>query len=282
LSNQPPQADPDAQPSAATDGNRVFDCVILAGDREQSDPLRRHSAISCKALIPIQGTPMIHKVIDALRQSDCIDAIHLSGPEARDLESDQTLSQWAKDGAIHWSPPEMSPSTSAYNFLKALPDDKPALITTADLPMLTPEIVEHFCHQAAASDCDLLVGLAPHTIIQTAYPKMRKTVLRFREGGYCGCNLFAFITPKGREVADFWRRIERQRKKPLLVIGLLGWWAILRYKLGLLTLDAALSRLSKKLGLKLGAVILPYPHAAVDVDSVLDYELVQEYTAKER
>ena len=282
MSNHSPQAEPHAPLGVASRARSDFDCVILAGDREQSDPLRRHSATRCKALIPIQGTPMIHKVINALRRSDCIDTITLSGPKAEDLDSDQTLSQWVTERSIQWSSPEVSPSTSAYNFLKALPDDKPALITTADLPMLTPQIVEHFCHEAAASDCDLLVGLAPHAIIQGAYPKMHKTVLRFREGGYCGCNLFAFMTPKGREVADFWRRIERQRKKPLLVIGLLGWWAILRYKLGLLTLDAALSRLSRKLGLKLGAVILPYPHAAVDVDSVLDYELVQEYTAKER
>jgi len=280
LSNHPPQVDPDAHPGAATERRRDFSCVILAGDRERTDPLRRHSASRCKALIPIQGTPMIHRVITALQEADCVSSVSLSGPEAQDLDSDSTLNRWLAEKSIRWSPPEASPSTSAYNFLQELPEATPALITTADLPMLTPEIVEHFCHQAADGDCDVLVGLAPYNMIQAAYPKMRKTVLRFREGGYCGCNLFAFMTPKGREVASFWRRIERQRKKPLLVIGLLGWWAILRYKLGFLSLDAALTRLSKKLGLKLGVVILPYPHAAVDVDSVLDYELVQEYTAK--
>ena len=65
-----------------------------------------------------------------------------------------------------------------------------------------------------------------------------------------------------------------------MVIGLLGWWAVIRYRLGLLSLEEALAKLSKRLGLRMRAVILPYANAAIDVDSVADLVLVKGSLAK--
>ena len=60
------------------------------------------------------------------------------------------------------------------------------------------------------------------------------------------------------------------------MIQLLGWGAVIRYLLGLLTLHGALDMLSHRLGLQFRAIILPYAEAAVDVNSVFDHTLVQE------
>ena len=43
-----------------------------------------------------------------------------------------------------------------------------------------------------------LRGLARHADVLTAFPGSKRTALRFRDGAYCGCNLFAFLTPAGR------------------------------------------------------------------------------------
>ena len=80
--------------------------------------------------------------------------------------------------------------------------------------------------------------------------------------------------------ADFWRRVEKQRKKPLRVIGALGWLTVLRYILGRLSLGDSLNQLSRRIGVKAGPVILPYPQAAIDVDSVADWQFVQKITLK--
>jgi len=254
-----------------------YDGIILAGDREKGDALHRHSGTS-KAMARINGTPMIHRVINALRDSASIGSIHLSGPDEDSTLTDRTLSQWIRDDVVSWRPPEASPSISAYRTLSSMPETRPTLLTTADHPLLTSEIVDHFCRASAEGSHDVVVGIAPHDLVQAAHPDMKKTVLSFRDGDYCSCNLFAFMTPRGREVADFWRRIENERKKPLLLIRLLGWTMLLRYRLGLLSLDSALQRLSSHLGLSVGAVVLPYANAAVDVDSVADYQLIQDYS----
>jgi CTP:molybdopterin cytidylyltransferase MocA len=262
------QLDPDTHQMTA---------IVLAGDRSKNDSLINHTAADCKALIDIDGAPMVRRVLDALMASRVVSDITLSGPEAQELATDVGVSKLVDEGAVKWRAPEASPSTSAYRAMQAVEPDRPILLTTADHPLLTSEIVDAFGRQSLADDVDVAVGLAPHALVTEAYPGIRKTVLRFSDGEFCGCNLFAFLTPEGRRAANFWRKIEQERKKPLLVIGLLGWLAVIRYRLGLLPLEEALAKLSKRLGLRMRAVILPYANAAIDVDSIADLMLVKGF-----
>jgi CTP:molybdopterin cytidylyltransferase MocA len=254
--------------------------IVLAGDRTKADSLINHTEAGCKALIDIDGVPMVRRVLDALRDSKVVDKIVMAGPEADEIATDAPLSAWIDAGEIAWREPEISPSTSAYHAMQALDPEEPVLLTTADHPLLTAEITDAFGRQSLADDVDVTVGLAPHALVTEAYPGIKKTVLRFSDGEFCGCNLFAFLTPEGRRAARFWRKIEQERKKPMLLIGLLGWWAVIRYRLGMLPLEEALAKLSKRLGLRMRAVILPYANAAIDVDSIADLVLVKGSLAK--
>ncbi|MEM1156505.1 MAG: nucleotidyltransferase family protein [Pseudomonadota bacterium] len=254
--------------------------IVLAGDRTKADSLINHSKVGAKAMIDLDGMPMVRRVLNALRASRVVNKIMMSGPEASEVARDEPLSKWIADKEVIWSEPGVSPSTSAFQAMQSLDPEESVLLTTADHPLLTAEIVDAFGRQSMVDDVDVAVGLAPHALVLEAYPGIKKTVLRFSDGEFCGCNLFAFVTPEGRRAARFWRRIEQQRKKPLIVIGLLGWWTVIRYRLGLLSLEEALAKLSKRLGLRIRAVILPYANAAIDVDSVADLVLVEGSLAK--
>jgi hypothetical protein len=69
--------------------------------------------------------------------------------------------------------------------------------------------------------------------------------------------------------------VENQRKSPLRVIRAFGWIAVMRYLLGGITLAGAADRVSSRLGFKAGVVVLPFPEAAIDVDSVSDWYVVR-------
>lgn len=249
--------------------------IVLAGQRDGEDELARHAGATCKAFVEIGGKPMLSRVLDTLSSASCIDKICLSGPDEAKLQQHNEITQRIQSGAVTWSAPGESPSTSAYDALCALPPDDRVLLTTADHPLLSASIVDEFCNRSAGLDMDIVVGLAPYSLVHDAWPQMRKTVLRFKGGGLCGCNLFAFLTAESREAANFWRRTESERKKPLRVVRVIGWLALVKYLLGRLTLEDALGTLSRQLGLRVGAIILPYANAAVDVDSVSDYQIVQ-------
>jgi len=148
--------------------------------------------------------------------------------------------------------------------------------------MLDAHMIDYFCTRARDTGCDVVAGLARHEMVTKAYPQTRRTATRLQDDSYCGCNLFAFLTPRARRAADFWRQVENQRKNPLRVIRVLGAMAVLRYLLGKLTLADALDRMSQRLGFRACAVDMPFAEAAIDVDSVADLELVEKIVSKRR
>lgn len=250
--------------------------IVLAGQRSAKDPLPRHAGASCKALVRLGNHPLIINVLDALGGSSLVGKTLLSGPDKSAFDGSEELNERCQQSEqLSWSPPGPSPSSSAYQQMQTIPADHPVLVTSADQPLLHREIVETFCAESLLSAADVTIGLAPHALVQDRFPGLRKTVLRFSDGDYCGCNLFAFLTPQGRKAADYWRNIEDARKSPLQIIRILGWWPLLRYRLGWLSLVQGMELLSKRFGIRIRPVILPFAEAAIDVDSVEDYEILR-------
>jgi len=252
-----------------------FSAIILAADRGPADPVARAAGTPCKALTPVAGRAMVLRVVDALMESSLVDRIMVSGSRESLLEQDPELVRLVETERIHWVENAPSPSQSVLASLRSLPDEEPVLVTTADHALLNRVMVDHFCTEAALSNYDVVAGLAPYSLVARAFPESRRTVTKLSDGGVCGCNLFAFLTPRARRAAEFWRRVEQQRKNPLKVVKAVGWIAVLRYLMGRLTLAEGLARLSRAMGVEAGAVLMPFAEAAVDVDKVEDWELAE-------
>jgi GTP:adenosylcobinamide-phosphate guanylyltransferase len=257
----------------------LFSAVILAADRASNDPVAQASSVSCKALAPVAGRAMVLRVLDALDGAREVAARILCGPGEPSVAQSAELQELVNTGQIQWVVPQATPSSSTFSVLGTLPEGVPVLVTTADHALLSAEMVDYFCAAARASGCDVVAGVARHDVIKAAFPDALRTVTRLRDGGFCGCNLFAFLTPRARLAADFWRQVERQRKKPLRIIKVMGWLTVLRYLLGQLTLQQALAGLSQRMNLKVGVVQMPFAEAAVDVDKVEDLLLVESILA---
>jgi GTP:adenosylcobinamide-phosphate guanylyltransferase len=256
--------------------NLRFNAVILAGDRASDDPVATVSGACCKAAAPIDGVPMVMRVLRELEASAYLHEGVLCGPPGDVIVGLDWFEQVLETGRWRWTEPGPGPTASAHRGLQILSDDLPALITTADHALLNASIVEYFCEHAARSDADILVGLARHEAVTKAFPGLRKTVLRLRDGNYCGCNLFAIMSPHARLALMQWQRVEQQRKRPWRIAALVGWRTVLRYLTRSLTLAGALSGLSHQLGVRVGAVVLPFPEAAIDVDSEEDLRFVEQ------
>ena len=252
-----------------------FTTIVLAADRGHPDPVARAAGASCKAMTPVGGTPMIVRVLEALRAARSVASIIVCGPPRAVIDQDTHLQQILASSRLEWLPNGPSPSTSAAAALQALPEDTPVLLTTADHALLTPAMVDHFCGQACLASADALVGLAAHEVIMKAYPGVRRTATRFQDGPFCGCNLFAILNARGRRAVEFWRQVEAERKRPWKMIQKLGWLVVFRYLSGRLTLAEGLRRASELMGIEAAAVLMPFPEAAVDVDTPDDWSFVE-------
>jgi len=257
-----------------------FSAIVMAADRNPDDPVTRAAGVACKALTPVGGIPMVLRVLNALGDSRQIGTRLLCGPPRPLLEQAAALKTGVDAGDYGWTASRDSPSASASAAMEQIPDSQPVLLTTADHALLSRQIIDDFCGQACTADFDMMVALTPHELVASAYPDLVKTRLRFSDRDYCSCNLFAFMTPRSRTITDFWRKVESQRKQPWRVMGILGWWPVFKYLLGRLSLQEALARISNRLDMKIGVVILPFPDAAVDVDSENDWRLVQQILAE--
>ena len=257
-----------------------FTAIIMAADRNPDDPVARATGAPCKALSPVGGTPMVLRVLSALEESPEVGPMLLCGPPRDLLEQAEALKSGIDAGDYGWMANRESPSISAAAAMEQIPASQAVLLTTADHALLSSSILDEFCTQARSADFDLVIALAPHELVAAAYPAAKRTRLRFSDRDYCSCNLFAFMTPNSRAIAGFWRKVESQRKRPWRVISILGWWPVFKYLLGRLSLQEALARISTRLDIRIGAVILQHPEAAVDVDSENDWQLVQQILAE--
>jgi len=241
--------------------------VVLAGSRPGKDTFAEAYGTDLKALIPVCGTPMVRRPVDALLSSRNVDGIRVLAQEperiAEVLPTDTRISV------------EPSGDTIAATLERMCVDPNvrwPILVTTADHALLTPEMVADFLGKSAGAD--VAIGVVSQDALLRRLPETKRTWLKFRGGAYSGANLFFLGGPKIRSTLQLWSSNEQNRKKAwrmLLTLGLFGFLgALLRIR----TLQQTLDGVGRKLGLTIRAVELSDPLAAVDVDKPADHKLV--------
>jgi len=250
-----------------------YDAIVLAGRRPGEDPFADSRGAQHRALIDVAGEPMLERVLATLRAHPRIGSIRISidrteliaPPDATVLQAADSVSQSVLDALD--SRPHATRS-------------RPVLLTTADHALLDAEILDYFLEAADASAADLAVGLVRESVLRAAFPDSKRTYLPFRDGRVSGANLFALRRPEGRRAIEFWRRVESLRKQPLKMVGAFGPVTLALFALRLLSLEAGFARASRKLETCARPIVLPFAHAAVDVDKPADLELVERILAE--
>jgi len=247
--------------------------IVLAGERPGGNPLAEALGLPAGILAEVAGVPCVTRVLDALAASESIDRGVIVGPQPAVANSAQ-MQEILSDAPLTWLAPASGPAESALLALESMAE-RPVLITSADHALLTPAIVDSFCHLALAGDADFVVGLVPYNRVRQAYPDSKRTLLQFSDGTFCGSNLFMVRTPAGAGVVHFWQRMQSHRKRPWRMARELGFGTLLRYLLGRLPLRGALDRIGSLARCRIGYVELLEARAAVDVDSLADHALAE-------
>ncbi len=249
-----------------------FCAVIMAGSRGELDPVARAAGTSHKCLVPVVGTSMLTRVLETVASSDHVNRVVICGEAS--LQDVPSVGRRIRCGVFDFLEAAESPAASARRAVDKFKDELPLLIVTADHPLLDHEMIDYFCTNACDRS-DVFVGVARADLVSRSYPRSNRTRLRFSEGDYCGCNIFALKTHNARAAVTFWRQLEADRKHPWRLIRMLGIGSLLRYVCGRLALTDALATFSKKLGLEARAIEMPFAEAAIDVDRLADLELVE-------
>jgi CTP:molybdopterin cytidylyltransferase MocA len=266
--------------------NPQFRTVILAGERPGGSPISQAFNVAASVMVPVAGKPSLVRVLDTIADSKMAGKGVICGPTREAVDQSEALSELLRNTDFEWLEQARGPAASALAALDKL-DFYPALLTAGDHALLTAEIVDDFCQRALAAGrggeeeaatpaFDLIIGFVPYDLVRAAWPQSKRTVTRFSDGHYCGSNLFAILTPAGRNALKFWRQAEADRKQPWKIARRFGYLALFRYLLRRLSLNDALQALSSAAGCRIGCVRVDHARAAVDVDSIDDQKLAEE------
>jgi GTP:adenosylcobinamide-phosphate guanylyltransferase len=242
--------------------------VVLAGG-PPDDVAQLEPGAPNKAFVRIGGTTLLERTLRALRDSTSVGRIIVVAPAAANGHPALALADERRDDGSKIR-------TSLRNGLNGLPPDEIVLVTTSDLPVLTPQSVDDFVARARDYDADLGYGCLERSIHMAAYPEVPHTWARLSDGTYCGGG---FIAIKPRVMPKLERFIERlgaARKNVFRLAQLFGWDVLLRFAFRRLSVADAEARATHLLGAPVRAIPSPYPETAVNVDRVSDIELAEK------
>jgi hypothetical protein len=245
------------------------DIVVLAGGKTPSD-VRDATGVSLRSLLPFGEGTILDRVLHALREAvggdlDEVIVVGVEVPTARTVPAGDSL-------------PE-----SLANGVAACRSDL-VLVSAADLPFLSPESVRAFLSLADKSK-DMNYPIIPLRVCKEAFPSMRRTSLKTREGRFTGGNLFlvrrgAFERLMPKLVAAY-----ANRKSPLRLASQVGFGVLARVVLGQFVpatlpvgyLERAVGRV---LDLSVKAVQIATADIGADVDSMVQYQQALEYLSQ--
>lgn len=241
--------------------------VVLAGSRPGGDPFAEAYGTDLKALIPIAGTPMVQRPVEALLESDNVETIHVLAQQPdrirEVLRGDPRVS-------VEQSAATIASTVEAFCFDPNM--RWPVFVTTSDHALLTPGMIGEFLGKAEGAD--VAIGVVSRDAMLERFPQAQRTWLKFRGGAYSGANLFLLGGPEVRSALELWRSNEQNRKKSWRLLFTLGLIGFLGAALRMRTLQQTLDDVGRKLGLTIRAVEMSDPLAAIDVDKPADHELV--------
>ncbi len=244
------------------------DAIILAGG--EADPeIKEATGVRNRALIPLQGKPMIAWVIEALRNSGVVENIIVVGPqEVLDLVGEGVMKVKEAGSFVENLNAGLSASQA-----------EDVLVLPTDIPLLSPSTVHEFVVNYRRRKVELAYAAVPRGAVEARFPGTRRTYARLKEGAFTGGNMVVAKRELLQRIPDIVSLSFAARKSVLGLARLLGLGFILKFLAGRASLKDVEERATKILNAPAAAIVLEKPDAAMDVDSLEHLKAVEEALA---
>jgi molybdopterin-guanine dinucleotide biosynthesis protein A len=258
----------------------AIDAVILAGG-VNTISLYEGYVPGYKALLPLGDKLAIQYTLDAIHAVPAVRRIAIVGPvdELRHALAERHLDHC---DLIEGGETIMD---SIYQGLRHFADSPMVLTTTADLPLITPQVITDFLVACGAVELtyaeNMFLSVVPERCFTGAYADYPKGFNRFRDIAISHGNLF-LVDPRLMQNTPATRRMNalyNARKSAVSSAMAIGLHIGLSYVLGvhmwhLLTLQHMANMASRRFGFGLIPVVVEHPEVTVDVDEPEDYTFV--------
>ncbi len=250
-----------------------LDVIVTAGYQEgKPDLLAEYTGSPRKSLAPLAGRPMVWHVVHALRAVPAVRDIFIVG-----ISPDEGVDLGIPVTFIPNQPGLLDNVYAGFDAVQRQhPDATFAMIASADIPLLTPEIVQWFIAACAPDQHDLYYSLVPRSVMETAFPASKRSYARFREGPHCGGDLFMVRLAAAHRSEDLVRAALERRKNVWRQAMLMGIGTLIKFAIGRLTLADAERVASRMFQIRGKIVVSPFAAIGMDVDKPFQYDIVRQ------
>lgn len=228
--------------------------IVLAGG--PPDP-QLAPGLPNKAFCALGGTPVVARVLAALRDCPLIERVIAIGPADPLRALDPALE------VIPEQPSLIDNIAAAAAHLAGVPR---VVTVPSDLPLITAGVLRRFI-DACAGDAGFYYAIVPQAAVLRRFPDAHKTFVRVADGVFASGNILLFDPGLIEKIKPLVQRIIDARKKPWLLAQLFGWSTVLKLASGTLTIVEMERRVWEVSGIHGKAVILDAPELALDLDA---------------
>jgi GTP:adenosylcobinamide-phosphate guanylyltransferase len=253
-----------------------MECILMAGGVPQEDDLlHEHTQGKPKALLPLAGKPMVQWVLDALEGVDRIGGIILVGlgPDVG-FTSSKVIAHVSDHGSML-----RNVIAGVDQLMEINPGAQQAVVCSADIPLITPTIVNDYLDQCRDAEVDLHYGAVGRELMEGRFPESRRSYIHLTDGDLAGADIFVINPRIAYSNRQLFEDLMGSRKSVLKQAGRIGWVTLLKLLLRQLSLAEAEERVCKAMGLTGRAVLVKHAELGMDVDKPFQLEIVRRELA---
>lgn len=250
-----------------------MDIIILAAQRAgEQNPLAVAHGVSHKCLVPIVGDPLIVHVFRAIARTPGVSGIHVViEPEAVGAVQ-AVVNDIAGAIPVRFVDARDNLADSVAAGMQGVTGH--AIITTADNVQVTPAALGAM-EAALSQGADVAIAMARKGDVLAAHPEGQRRFYAFSDDSYSNCNLYAIGGPHALRAAEAFRSGGQFAKNAGRIAEAFGILNLVLLRMGWISLESGLKRISRRFGLRIVPVILRDGRHAIDVDNERTYKVAE-------
>lgn len=254
----------------------MYAVVTAGGIPLPGEPLYPYTQGSEKALLDIDGKPMIQWVLEALDGSQVVEAIVIMG-----LEKPSAV-QVKKP--VWFEPNHGSLLENIRGGVKKVrelsPEEHHVLLVSSDIPGIQSKMVDWVAQTAMQTDDDLYYNVIDQKVMEGRFPGSKRTYTHLKGLDVTGGDLNVIRTMTVTSNDKLWDRIIAARKSVVKQAALVGYDVLFLMLLRQIDLEMAVKMVSRRLKIKGRVLVCPYAEVGMDVDKPHQLEIMRQALGK--
>lgn len=243
-----------------------MDVLILAGGEAPTD-LAQQSNETQRALVRVDGVPMIEQVLVALRGVPGVERIAVVGSErVLDVCGDIVRVEAADKMTQNFA-----------RGTKALADGNEILVCTCDIPLVSAQTFTSFIEKARERKLEIAYPVVTRAVSEAQFPGGKRTYAKLGGMELTGGNCVLIPTRVAPNVINLLETAYNARKNPLALSKMLGARLVWKFATKKLTVADVEQQACRVLDCRVGAIEMSDATIAFDVDKLSHWHDAENY-----